>query len=172
MTERFKNAYDALYGAFMDGNLSKGTCTACAVGNIIAHSLNGKIIKEYIDFHGSILTDFKCDVNNTFWSQIFITINFEQFLIEDTVGYEDKIKKIKQLTGYDYIELSEIEYAFETNTKICFTKYCKKTDLEIMEDQFDGLMAVMDVMIKLDEIKDGDVYKQTFKNKFSTTHHI
>ena len=41
-----------------------------------------------------------------------------------------------------------------------------------MEDQFDGLMAVMDVMIKLDEIKDGDVYKQTFKNKFSTTHHI
>jgi cyanate lyase len=45
-----------------------------------------------------------------------------------------------------------------------------KLKKEIMEDQFDGLMAVMDVMIKLDEIDDGEKYKETFKNKFAYEH--
>ena len=35
-----------------------------------------------------------------------------------------------------------------------------------MEDQFNGLMAVMDVLIELDEVKEGEKYKDNFKNKF------
>jgi hypothetical protein len=34
-----------------------------------------------------------------------------------------------------------------------------------MEDQFNGLMAVMDVLIKLDDIAEGKKYKDAFKTK-------
>jgi hypothetical protein len=35
-----------------------------------------------------------------------------------------------------------------------------------MEDQFNGLMAVMDVLIELDNVEEGNNFKDTFKNKF------
>jgi len=35
-----------------------------------------------------------------------------------------------------------------------------------MEDQFNGLMAVMDVLIELDDVKEGQKYKDAFKNKY------
>jgi len=35
-----------------------------------------------------------------------------------------------------------------------------------MDDQFNGLMAVMDVLIELDNIEEGTKYKETFKTKF------
>lgn len=35
---RFDKATDALYEAFFNGTLAKGTCTACAIGNIICRA--------------------------------------------------------------------------------------------------------------------------------------
>ncbi len=58
-----------------------------------------------------------------------------------------------------------MEYAFETNTKIKHSRYDEYTEQEVMEDQFNGLMAVMDVLIKLDEVSEGQKYKDTFKKK-------
>jgi len=47
-----------------------------------------------------------------------------------------------------------------------FYNYLESTPEEVMEDQFKGLMAVMDVLIELDEVKEGDKYKNNFRNKF------
>lgn len=157
MTQRFEKAYNALYNAFMNDTLAKGTCAACAVGNIVADALGGKVSKSG--------NGFVCDVPNTWWSMFFVTTDNKQHITDE---YNDDINygRLKDLTGYSVEELAKIEFAFETNTKISFNEYFSSTEEQIMEDQFNGLMAVMDVMIELDDVKEGGKYKETFKNKF------
>lgn len=164
MTPRFEKAYNALYNAFMNDTLAKGTCRACAVGNIVADAM-GTTIEKYKNEHREFVT-YECKLDNTFWSKLFFTVDGEQ-----ERGYcEEKTRKLEELTGYSIDEMAKIEYAFETNTEIVFSDYYSATEKEIMEDQFRGLMAVMDVMIQLDEIHEGEKYKETFKNKFAYEH--
>jgi hypothetical protein len=54
MTQRFEKAYNALYNAFMNGTLAKGTCAACAVGNIVADAMGAKIKIDEDSFFGVI----------------------------------------------------------------------------------------------------------------------
>ena len=160
MTQRFEKAYNALYNAFMNDTLAKGSCKACAVGNIIADSMGGII---EIDNKFNI----RCDINNTFWNAVFYTTDGEQH-IDNSCNYQYTKKCIKKLTGYSWKEMSKIEFAFEINTMIGHVEYNQCTPEQIMEDQFNGLMAVMDVLIQLDEVKEGNSYKETFKHKFQT----
>lgn len=161
MTKRFEKAYNALYNGFMNGTLAKGCCSACAVGNIVADSLGGTITKEK---NG----DFSCEVDNSFWNEFFVTIEHEQTLFPD---FDNKnhidYKRLKELTGYSVKELAKIEFAFETNTEIRHYRYPLVSEQQVKEDQFKGLMAVMDVMIELDNIEEGKKYKETFKHKFA-----
>lgn len=165
MTARFEKAYNALLNAFMNDTLAKGTCTACAVGNIVADAINAKV---YIKDDGG----FGCDDDNSWWSLLFCTSNDGQIInkISDDRNVRNYRKKILKLTGYRWDELAKVEKAFENNTCISFDAYYRRTEKEIMEDQFSGLMAVMDVLIDLDEIKDGEKYKESFKNKFTYEH--
>jgi regulator of sigma D len=165
MTNRFDKAYNALYNGFMNGTLAKGTCHACAVGNMVADAMDAKI---YYDKENSSLI---CNKDNAFWGSLFATsifgkqtryyLDLEFFPI--TNNY---IKKVEKLTEYSVDELCKIEYAFETNTQIHHVYYDSTTEQEVMEDQFNGLMAVMDVLIELDNIEEGTKYKETFKTKF------
>lgn len=159
MTKRFEKAYNSLYKAYMNDTLAKGTCTACAVGNIIADAMGLVITK--LSPH-----EYKCEGFNTWWANIFITLgNYQK--IYSYPNLEDKKESIKILTDYTWQEMAKIEYAFETNTKINYENYYSSSDSAILNDQFNGLMAVMDVMIELDEIAEGEKYKESFKNKFN-----
>jgi len=163
MTERFEKAYNALYNAFMDNTLAKGSCKACAVGNIVSDAMGGKVYKD--EYGG-----WDCDVYNDWWGEMFCTSSNGQIITKasehkDIPKYR---KHILKLTGYKWNELAEVEKAFENNAKIPYDFYFDYTEKEIMEDQFNGLMAVMDVLIKLDEVNNGEKYKKTFKNKFVT----
>ena len=160
MTQRFEKAYNALYNAFMNDTLAKGTCAACAVGNIVADVMGGKVKKVGIGL-------FRCDTDNEWWKKLFITGSYVQtiFNLKDNGSVKHYRKKIFDLTGYRWHELAQVEYAFEKNTRIKNTAYDEYTEQEIMEDQFNGLMAVMDVLIKLDEVAEGQKYKDTFKKK-------
>lgn len=60
MTERFQKAYDALVNAFFDGTLAKGTCKACAVGNIVGAACGATI--KYNKRYG----EFSSDKDNSF----------------------------------------------------------------------------------------------------------
>jgi len=154
MTQRFEKAYNALYNAFMNDTLAKGTCIACAVGNIVADAMAGKV-------HCNSDGVWNCSVENNWWSRMFYTTQDGQH-----VRYSKNLRNdIYELTGYKWNELAKVEKTFENNTKISYLHYNQHTKKEIMEDQFNGLMAVMDVLIKLDEIKEGKKYKDTFKSK-------
>jgi len=160
MTQRFEKAFNSLYNAFMNDTLAKGTCIACAVGNIVADAMGGKV---------SSTPDGRwvCDLENDWWSHMFYTNQDGQqiFTIKERPKVKNLREKIYELTGYKWNELAKVEKAFEKNSKIQFENYYKYTENEIMEDQFNGLMAVMDVLIKLDDIKEGKKYKDTFKSK-------
>ena len=166
MTQRFEKAYNALYNAFMNDTLAKGICTACAVGNIVADAMGAKVYKRERE---SSIT-FHCSKQNDWWDKMFITTSNGQRITKISQDSEVKYlrKLILNLTGYTWRELARIEKTFEESTKINNTYYWESTPEQIMEDQFNGLMAVMDVLIKLDEVKEGNSYKETFKNKFQT----
>jgi hypothetical protein len=161
MTQRFEKAYNALYNAFMNDTLAKGTCFACAVGNIVANAMGGKV-------HSNSDGLWRCSVENNWWSRLFYTSDTGQHIFK--VRYNPHVKNLRndiyELTGYKWDELAKVEKAFEKHTKIHFSAYDRYTEKEIMEDQFNGLMAVMDVLIKLDKVKEGKKYKDTFKSKF------
>lgn len=161
MTQRFEKAYNALLKAFMDDTLAKGSCSACAVGNIVADAMGAKVYKH------SSGVEYSCDVCNSWWSTMFMTTSSGQSIttIKQNPKVADYRKRIKELTGYTWRQLAKVEFAFEQNTKIGHMRYCEYSEKEIMEDQFNGLMAVMDVLIKLDDVKEGEKYKNNFKNK-------
>lgn len=167
MTQRFEKAYNALYNAFMNDTLAKGTCTACAVGNIVADAMGAKVYSQgdmdSISFH--------CSNDNHWWGEMFVTGSDGQSItkISENSKVKQLRKKILNLTGYTWRELAKVEKAFEESTKIQHTHYLECTPEEVMEDQFKGLMAVMDVLIELDEVKEGEKYKNNFRNKFVGT---
>lgn len=152
MTNRFQKVYDILINAFFTGTLAKGTCTACAVGNIVTAAQNGKVIKVEDYFKSTIPT------GNFVWSNIFYTANGEQKNYIDR--YPKKCEELKKLTSYTAEELAEIEYTFETNTNIKFDYYHQHTEQKILEDQYNGLVAVFDVLMRLDNITEVEPQKK------------
>lgn len=167
MTQRFEKAYNALYNAFMNDTLAKGTCTACAVGNIVADAMGAEVYSQEDDMNS---ITFHCSNDNHWWQKMFVTDSHGQTITK--ISEDSKVKQLRKnilnLTGYTWRELAKVEKAFEENTEILFNDYLESTPQQIMEDQFNGLMAVMDVLIKLDEVKEGNSYKETFKHKFQT----
>jgi len=161
MTERFEKAYNVLLKAFMNDTLASGTCAACAVGNIIADAMGGVIRKNDEN-------NFKCNIDNEWWTNVFVTgSDGDQtiYKVKDDGDIKVYRKRMFELTGYKWDELAKVEKVFEKNNDIKHCYYDEKTEQEIMEDQFNGLMAVMDVLIELDKVEEGQKYKDCFKTK-------
>ena len=59
--------------------------------------------------------------------------------------------------------LHNLQFAFETNTKIDIQEYKEVTPEEVRADQIKGLEAVVNVMMTFDDVK-ADV-KEVFTNK-------
>lgn len=129
--ELFNETVSTLVHAFMNNELEKGNCYACAVGNICKKAER--------------ITRVSRDV----WLNVFCTSGNYQLV--DSSGYRLSTKDLIDATGYTWQELAKIEFAFETNTGISYLKYHKYTKKEVAEDQFNGLMAVVDVLIDIHE---------------------
>lgn len=154
-SERFDRAIKALVKGFFNETLAKGSCAACAVGNIVAECIDYKLNKNSLNAWSS--AGLKC---NAYWGSVFTTTNGKQRL--DFDSYIDQAKENINSTGYTIKELAKIEYAFETNTQITFNKYRTHSKKEIMEDQYNGLMAVVDVLCEIEGINPTP-YKELFK---------
>jgi hypothetical protein len=160
MTTRFKKAYDALVRAFFEGTLAKGTCVACACGNIIFDAIGDPVTKEdlskEIEFSGLSLRSGKKDSYNA-WSHKRGRIDgkFRAFcFVENEIN----------AAGYTAKEFARIENAFENNTKISYGSYPNRNEQQILEDQYKGLCAVVDVLLELDgEEFSGEELKNKFK---------
>lgn len=160
MTNRIEKAIDIFLDAVNSGTLAKGTCAACAVGNLVAHGMNGTISKVKSQ-HGDH-DAFKSDVENSNWAYAFTTSEGDQTIYG---GYLNDPLVLSNVEATDFTikELAKIEFAFETNTKIRFTKYHLATPKQIRADQIKGLEAVINVMMTFDDVK-ADV-KEVFTNK-------
>ncbi len=135
--ERFNNAMKALIKGFFDETLMKGDCSACAVGNI----LNGSYI----------------------WNRLFYTNKYgiKERKPSSTETIVEAIDLCRS-SGYSVGDLMKVEYAFETNTVIDGILYSNRGKQEIVQDQYNGLMAVVEVLCEIEGI-DTKEYKKEFE---------
>lgn len=159
MTERISKAIDIFLDAVNNGTLAKGTCIACAVGNLVAHGLGGEIKFNPERDHENM---FLSNVENAEWKYAFCTRQGKQE-INDWWFKQEDVKRNIRATDFNIDELAQIEFAFETNTKIDIYEYKEVTAEEIRADQIKGLEAVINVMMTFDDVK-ADV-KEVFTNK-------
>ena len=142
MTKRIQKAIDIFLDAINNGTLGKGSCRACAVGNLVAHGLGGKVYKTADGFESTIE-----EIN---WGKCFSTYNNKQIVC---LEYKNYIQNEIKATDFSLEELMQIEYAFETNTKIEYMYYDRYSIQKIKQDQIKGLEAVIKVMLTFDDIK-------------------
>jgi hypothetical protein len=151
--KRFNDAISALVKGYINGTLAKGSCEACAVGNIVAKGIGCDIVS-----HDSVF-DWIGQVPS--WFLVFITeSNGNQYIHPE--NYFGSIKDQIDSTGYTWQELAKVEKAFEQNTKISFENYENVTPEEIDKDQLNGLYAVVDVLCEIEGIKEAEEYKLMF----------
>ncbi len=156
-SERFERAYNALLDAYNNNTLAKNSCTACAVGNIVASALNAEVTRR-IDEYGFI--EFKCDLDNRSWYRL---IGYDFYL--SSSARQRAIEAIT-LTGYSVSELKEVERLFEDNTRIGSMAYKHYSEKEIKQDQYKGLVAVVDYLLSLEEVE--QTIKDTKEAQFSS----
>ena len=160
MEKRIEKAIDIFLDAINKGTLAKGTCTACAVGNLVADGLNAKITKG-TDFMGDV--SFDCNKNNESWADLFCSGILNQSIHKDMLDDEDVILNI-EATDFTWQELAEIEMAFESDTFISEHLYGKLPKKEIRADQIKGLEAVVKVMLTFNNDTETDV-KEVFTKR-------
>ena len=126
MKNRFETAVSKLVKAFFDGTLSKGNCSACAVGNM-------------------------CD-GYTQWFDVFGSDCIDGPFTKPE-NYNGYAQEVIDKTGYTWRELASVEKAFESNTLLRVGVQFHFTKKQIMQDQYNGLMAVVDVLCDIEGIE-------------------
>lgn len=142
--ELFNETVAILANAYMKDLLVAGNCCACAVGNIIA-SRKGYQFTE--DVPKNIQKPQWLNVpypggnpeTGIGWGAAFCTTLGSQIINERMLQNEVVIDQIKS-TGYDWLDLAKIEYAFE------LSNLRPSVDSDHM---FNGLMAVVDVLCEI-----------------------
>jgi hypothetical protein len=101
-------------------------------------------------------------IRNGDWSNAFCTEMGVQRMYHNSFNNYEVVECIRP-TGYSVLELAKVEKAFETNTKIHYNLYSEYTREQILQDQFNGLMAAVDVLCEIEGIEDATEYKQLFE---------
>lgn len=152
---RIEKAINIFLDAINKGVLAKGSCKACAVGNLVASGLGGTVKINYLNF--------SCDKINDAWYILFSTNKSgHQFFCEANIKNNKVLRNI-EATDFTLKELMKIEHVFETNTKILFEDYLKHTKKKIREDQIAGLSAMIETMMSFEEVKEN--YVEIFNSK-------
>lgn len=135
MTTRTQKTIDIFLDALNNGELMKGNCNYCAVGNICA-----SVDKE----------------NRAIWSDLFFTSSDTGLPVFNTgsLGEQQRARELISKTGYTEKELMLIEYRFETNTNIHGLAYAFHSKEEVRQDQLKGLTAVVNLLLEWDESKE------------------
>jgi hypothetical protein len=164
MTQRIIKAIDIFLDAINEGTLAKGSCTTCAVGNLVANGLGGIITIN--GMRTSCVTPTGSRIYNGRWGNAFATADGDQIASSDYFDDSDVIQNI-EATDFTLEELMHIEFAFETNTKIHILSYDRHTPQEIRADQIMGLAAVVKVMLAFedDALATDEMVKEIFTDK-------
>lgn len=139
--EVFRNTIDVLVNAFFDGTLMPQHCAACAVGNVLADANDMTVVEDpYKSYR---------------WKGGQYNIWSTSLGPHEIVRLNDNVE-----SPYSGKELAMIERAFEENT----SKVCHSSEEEKMEDMFDGLMAVVDVLEDIHEVDDTKDVRDQFRS--------
>ena len=163
LTPRVQRAIDIYLDAINAGTLAKGTCCACAVGNLVAAGMGGEIIIDKDTYVGYFTY---CNVDNESWSLLFITKNSGIQKIDVDYLNDYDVKANISATEFKWQELASIENAFENASEISFVDYWKYKKAQIRADQIKGIEAVIKVMMTFDDVIDVDV-EEVFTNKLN-----
>ncbi len=151
MKAEFSKTVDILVKAYLNDTLKHGSCYACAVGNIIANGLGCSVVESsegkglkwsndmpYPAWNGRHIQGwgaaFATDNSSDYDSKV-CEYDLDRVTDNEALTYPIVQKQIKA-SGYDWQELSEIEFAFESAPK------GKNSD----EWMFNGLMKVVEVL--------------------------
>lgn len=137
--------------AYLNETLEHQFCSACAVGNIVAESLETKPMRRRTVFLIDDIKKMKYLIGNfeysmfenhrhSLWQRVFITKNGVQE--RSPYNYSGETKAQIDSTGYTWQELARIEEAFEL---------APKGD-DAYSWMFNGLMAVVDVLANIHSI--------------------
>jgi hypothetical protein len=155
MTERVQKAIDIFLDSLNSNTLIGGSCTTCAVGNLVAAACGIKLYKEYgyvTADNSEFMTPYG-PVNFTAWNHLFFTGKFGQtrnHLSSYSLEHQLQMQALVDTTGFTIDELAEIEYTFETVAR--------------HQGVIHALEAVVKVMMKFDEV-DSSVIKEVFTDK-------
>lgn len=142
--DRFTNAVDKLVEAFFDGTLEAGDCSKCAVGNI-------------------------CDGNEA-WKSAFQTRHHgqTQYFKRNNwpnAQHQEWAQNAIESTGYSVEEMARVEKTFEKAG--LDVKYDENANS--MEDQYNRLMAVLDVLMDIEGIDEAPEVRERFNYKEKVT---
>jgi hypothetical protein len=136
----FDETIAILVQAYINETLRHNDCSACAVGNIVSSRINAE--------------EPWCPS----WYSRYHPNGFGLY-------FENQSKEMGEkeiaATGYSPNDILKIEYAFESCER---PEECEITDDSNEEWMFNGLMAVVDVLIKIHEL--GETEKQEAKAMF------
>lgn len=135
MTERFERNTGILARAWLDGTLREGSCTKCAVGNMIAGNMGYKVTDAL----------FWKESGHTVWPR------WLPLIMGYTMQHSEKVRALAQIasTGYGLKEVALIEETFEGSVREHRDRF---PDSPREEATFKGLMDVVDLMAGFDNI--------------------
>lgn len=153
-TERFNRVYKALSQAYFNGELEKGDCNKCAVGNIFREygcieATNPRAITSASNWKFLFVTDIG-DLQQ--YVDVYKPINYTDEQIEE---YKSCAIQTIMKTGYSVKEMARIENIFETSTP-------DNSD----EGQYKGLCAVVEYLLSLDNTD--EVTVESYKSHLGT----
>jgi len=168
MTQRIIKAIDIFLDAINEGTLAKGNCSACAVGNLVAHGLGGKvsIVNTGVGRYAKFSHPSDICLDNSDWSTAFCTDGGYQVKLAHLFN-EPLVRRNIEATDFTLEELMQIEFAFETNTEIRLKEYFFHSLQDIRADQIKGLEAVVKVMLSFEdkELATDVLVQEIFTNK-------
>jgi hypothetical protein len=150
MKATFEHSVHVLVKAYLNGTLEHMKCSACAVGNLVAAANNFKFYKEKERLEFSNDDGYVCYLwkgyEKTHWQDVFMTSGGHQEF--EPGNYHGESKRQIDSTGYSFIELARIEYAFETAPGKPNLKHGDPPHALTLDEtwMFNGLMAVVDVL--------------------------
>jgi hypothetical protein len=150
-SERFQKAYDSLVRAFFEGTLAPGTCTACACGNIIADAVGKPLSAEEFQQEIHMYPETLIRPGIPEWNRRRTgnaSSNGGRF--EIVYQAKDEYKDVVNEAGYTTAEFATIETVFENAAVINYSNYSRYSEEQILEDQYEGLRAVIDVLLELE----------------------
>ncbi len=144
--ELFDRTISILVKAYQQNTLEHGNCYVCAVGNLVAANMK-------IKFSFSKIWDSE---KMPQWDDVFSTARGLQR--REELNYIGEAKRQIDATGYTWEDLAQIEFAFETAEK------GNNDDVWM----FNGLMAVVDVLLQIHECEDvAEVTKSLFTKELT-----